>query len=213
MNCSIKLSDMSEVNKSLDVIAGELKGIRNILASMWHSRYSKDETDMVSPEIYSDEYISTEECAKRLGVTDQTIRNWILQGKKRNKTKGFEGWVQGVHYIVIPAGAKKQLNCGSSIKKQQKSGAIARTRKGAASARTRKAGASAMTPKGAASARTRKGAASARTRKGAASATTRKGGASARTWRYGASARTPKDRASARTPEGAASARTRKIPK
>jgi len=109
MNCSIKLSYMSEVNKSLDVIAGELKGIRNILASMWHSRYSKDETDMVSPEIYSDEYISTEECAKRLGVTDQTIRNWILQGKKRNKTKGFEGWVQGVHYIVIPAGAKKQL--------------------------------------------------------------------------------------------------------
>ena len=64
---------------------------------------------MVSPEIYSDEYISTEECAKRLGVTDQTIRNWILQGKKRNKTKGFEGWVQGVHYIVIPAGKKKQL--------------------------------------------------------------------------------------------------------
>jgi hypothetical protein len=90
---------MSEGNKSLDVIAGELKGIRNILASMWHSRYSNNETDMVSPEIYADEYISTEECAKRLGVTDQT----------RNKTKGFEGWVQGVHYIVIPAGAKKQL--------------------------------------------------------------------------------------------------------
>ena len=62
---------MSEVNKSLDVIAGELKGIRNILASMWHSRYSNDESDMVSPEIYADEYISTEECAKRLGVTDQ----------------------------------------------------------------------------------------------------------------------------------------------
>jgi hypothetical protein len=100
---------MSEINKSLNIIAGELKGIRNILASMWHSRYNNAETDMVSPEIYADEYISTEECAKRLGVTDQTIRNWILQGKKRNKTQGFEGWVQGVHYIVIPAGTKKQL--------------------------------------------------------------------------------------------------------
>ena len=66
----------------LSDIAAELKGIRNILASMWHSRYQAGETDQVSPEIYADEYISTEECARRLAVSDQTIRNWILQGKK-----------------------------------------------------------------------------------------------------------------------------------
>ena len=100
---------MSDISKELSVIAGELKGIRNILASMWHSRYNNKETDQFSPEIYADEYISTEECAKRLGVTDQTIRNWILQGKKKNKTDNFMGWVQGVHYIVIPAGKTKQL--------------------------------------------------------------------------------------------------------
>jgi hypothetical protein len=99
----------SDIAKELSVIAGELKGIRNILASMWHSRYSNKETDQVSPEIYADEYISTEECAKRLGVTDQTIRNWILQGKKKNKLDNFTGWIQGVHYIVIPAGKTKQL--------------------------------------------------------------------------------------------------------
>lgn len=100
---------MADVSKELSAIAGELKGIRNILSSMWHSRYNTGETDQVSPEIYADEYISTEECARRLGVSDQTIRNWILVGKKKNKTDAFKGWIQGVHYIVIPTGNKKQI--------------------------------------------------------------------------------------------------------
>ena len=89
----------------LSDIAAELKGIRNTLASMWHSRYQAGETDQVSPEIYADEYISTEECARRLAVSDQTIRNWILQGKKGS---GY-GWTQGVHYITIPVGPRKQI--------------------------------------------------------------------------------------------------------
>ena len=72
---------------------------------MWHSRYQAGETDQVSPEIYADEYISTEECARRLAVSDQTIRNWILQGKKGS---GY-GWTQGVHYITIPVGPRKQI--------------------------------------------------------------------------------------------------------
>lgn len=100
---------MAEANKDLQAIAAELKGIRNILASMWHSRYSNKETDQVSPEIYADEYVSTEECAKRLGVTDQTIRNWILQGKKKQPGQRFKGWTQGIHYIVIPVGTKKEM--------------------------------------------------------------------------------------------------------
>ena len=86
-------------------VTAELRGIRNILSSMWHSRYQNEETDLVSPEVYSDEYISTEECARRLNVTDQTIRNWILQGKKK---KDF-GWQQGVHYIVMPVGSHKKM--------------------------------------------------------------------------------------------------------
>ena len=88
---------------ALHDVSAELKGIRNILASMWHSRYFSEETDQVSPEVYADEYISTEECAKRLNISDQTIRNWILQGKKNPKS----GWKQGLHYIVIPG---KQRN-------------------------------------------------------------------------------------------------------
>ncbi len=69
--------------KALGAITAELRGIRNILSSMWHSRYQDGETDLVSPEVYSDEYISTEECARRLNVADQTIGNWILQGKDK----------------------------------------------------------------------------------------------------------------------------------
>tara|TARA_R100001086_G_scaffold1071_3_gene673 strand:+ start:13301 stop:13738 length:438 start_codon:yes stop_codon:yes gene_type:complete len=93
------------MSTELSDISSELKGIRNILASMWHSRYKDGETDQVSPEIYADEYISTEECARRLAVSDQTIRNWILQGKKGT---GY-GWTQGVHYITIPVGPRKQI--------------------------------------------------------------------------------------------------------
>ena len=76
-------NDAGGVVKALGAVTAELRGIRNILSSMWHSRYQNEETDLVSPEVYSDEYISTEECARRLNVTDQTILNWILQGKKR----------------------------------------------------------------------------------------------------------------------------------
>mgnify|MGYP003109869540 CR=1 FL=1 len=95
----------NSLKKSLENISSELKGIRTVLGAIWHSRYKNDETDLVSPEVYAEEYISTEECARRLNVSDQTIRNWILQGKK--KVKG--GWIQGVHYIVIPRGNTKHL--------------------------------------------------------------------------------------------------------
>lgn len=95
----------NSLKKALEGISTELKGIRAVLGAMWHSRYKNDETDLVSPEVYAEEYISTDECAKRLNVSDQTIRNWILQGKKKQKG----GWIQGVHYIVIPRGQSKHL--------------------------------------------------------------------------------------------------------
>jgi hypothetical protein len=94
------------LKKGLEDIAAELKGIRNILATMWHSRYQDGETDMISPEVYADEYISTEECARRLNVSDQTIRNWILTGKKDPN----KGWTYGIHYINIgKADDRKQI--------------------------------------------------------------------------------------------------------
>lgn len=85
------------LRKSLEEIAYELKGIRNILASMWHSRYSTGETDVSNPEAFADEYISTEECGKRLGVSDQTIRNWISIGMKTPE----KGWKEGLHYVNV----------------------------------------------------------------------------------------------------------------
>jgi hypothetical protein len=83
------------LRKSLEDIAYELKGIKNILGSMWHSRYSNGETDALNPEAFADEYISTEECGRRLGVSDQTIRNWIAIGRKTPD----KGWVEGIHYV------------------------------------------------------------------------------------------------------------------
>jgi len=93
------------LKKNLEDIAFELRGIKHVLSSMWHSRYRNEDTDQVSPEFFADEYISTEECARRLGVTDQTIRNWILVGRKEPD----KGWIQGVHYIMINPLSKKQI--------------------------------------------------------------------------------------------------------
>ena len=94
------------LRKSLEDIAYELKGIKNILGSMWHSRYSNGETDVLSPQAFADEYISTEECGRRLGVSDQTIRNWMSIGRKQPG----KGWVEGIHYInACPNPSKKAV--------------------------------------------------------------------------------------------------------
>ena len=98
-------ADMSYgIRKGLEDIAQELKGIRNILGSMWHSRYSTGETDALCPDAYADEYISTEECGRRLGISDQTLRNWIAIGKK----EPAKGWVEGIHYINVSPGENRK---------------------------------------------------------------------------------------------------------
>ena len=53
------------IRKGLEDIAWELKGIKNILASIWHSRYENNSTDVLNPQAFADEYISTEECSRR----------------------------------------------------------------------------------------------------------------------------------------------------
>jgi hypothetical protein len=92
------------LRKGFEDVAHELKGIKNILASMWHSRYSTGETDVLNPEAFSDEYISTEECGRRLGVSDQTIRNWIAIGRKEPE----KGWVEGIHYVNVSPDHKRK---------------------------------------------------------------------------------------------------------
>ena len=92
------------IRKGLYDISHELKGIRNILSSMWHSKYKNEETDQLNPQAFADEYISTEECAKRLNVSDQTIRNWISIGKKKPE----KGWTEGIHYVNITPDPSKR---------------------------------------------------------------------------------------------------------
>jgi len=98
---------MSDISASIDALKEELRGIKHILSSLWHSKYFTEETDQISPDFYADEYISTTECAKRLNVTEQTVRNWILAGKSKRSKDQKPRWIQGVHYIVIPRGTKR----------------------------------------------------------------------------------------------------------
>ena len=94
------------IRKGLEDIAWELKGLKNILSSIWHTRYAKGETDVLNPEAFSDEYISTEECAKRLNVSDQTLRNWMALGRKTPD----KGWIEGIHYVnASPNPTKKAI--------------------------------------------------------------------------------------------------------
>lgn len=89
------------IRKGLEDVAHELKGIRNILASLWAQKETDEGTATSNPEMYADEYITTEECARRLSVSDQTIRNWIATGRSKTKKNG---WIEGVHYVNINPG-------------------------------------------------------------------------------------------------------------
>ena len=94
------------IRKGLEDIAWELKGIKNTLSSMWHSRYENGETDVLDPNAFADEYLSTEECARRLNVSDQTLRNWMALGRKSPD----KGWIEGVHYVnASPNPTKKAI--------------------------------------------------------------------------------------------------------
>lgn len=88
---------MNGIRKAIEDVAYELKGIKNILNSMWYEKTENKNPVALCPDAYADEYISTEECARRLNVSDQTIRNWIAVGR-RHKDKG---WKEGIHYINI----------------------------------------------------------------------------------------------------------------
>mgnify|MGYP001500857293 FL=1 len=94
------------IRKGLEDIAWELKGIRNTLSAIWHTRYQNEDTDVLNPSAFTDEYISTEECAKRLGISDQTIRNWMALGRKSPD----KGWIEGIHYVnASPNFTKKAI--------------------------------------------------------------------------------------------------------
>ena len=94
------------IRKGLEDIAWELKGIKNTLSAIWHTRYQNADSDVLDPAAFTDEYISTEECAKRLGISDQTIRNWMALGRKTPD----KGWIEGIHYVnASPNPTKKAI--------------------------------------------------------------------------------------------------------
>ncbi len=94
------------LRKGLEDIAWELKCMKNVMTSLWHQQTATGPAVGLDPDAYADEYLSTEECAKRLNVSDQTIRNWIAVGRKTPE----KGWVEGVHYVnVAPDDNKKAV--------------------------------------------------------------------------------------------------------
>ena len=92
------------IRKGLEDIARELKGIKNVLSSMWNAQYQEQGKGAINPELFADEYISSEECARRLSVSDQTIRNWISIGR----TTPDKGWKEGVHYVNVMFDSSKR---------------------------------------------------------------------------------------------------------
>jgi hypothetical protein len=91
-----------EISRYLKKIGTELENVSNALTSIWYSRYENGETDVLDPRCHADEYITVEDCAKRLHVTPQTIRNWIKIGM-HNEGKG---WKAGIHYVNVAGDAK-----------------------------------------------------------------------------------------------------------
>jgi hypothetical protein len=97
---------MTGIRKAIEDVAHELKGIKNILNSLWFEKTKDDKTISLCPDAYADEYVSTEECGRRLNVSDQTIRNWIAVGRN----KADKGWKEGIHYInIAPDPGKKAI--------------------------------------------------------------------------------------------------------
>lgn len=92
------------IRKGLEDIARELKGIKTILSSMWNAQYQEGGAKAINPELFADEYISSEECARRLSVSDQTIRNWISIGR----TNPDKGWKEGIHYVNVMFDSSKR---------------------------------------------------------------------------------------------------------
>lgn len=79
---------ITELSKEVSAINRTLLAIWSLISPSPHGQL---------PLAVDTEYITIEECARRLEISEQTIRNWIVKGKKDP-----DGWVQGVHYITIP---------------------------------------------------------------------------------------------------------------
>ena len=71
---------------------------------MWNAQYQKENNGGINPELFADEYISTDECGRRLNVSDQTIRNWIAVGRATPD----KGWKEGVHYVNVMFDSSKR---------------------------------------------------------------------------------------------------------
>ena len=80
---------------AINQLTVEVRCINRSLLAIWSLLAPQEEAQL--PLGIDREYITIEECARRLEVSEQTIRNWIIKGKKDP-----DGWVQGIHYITLP---------------------------------------------------------------------------------------------------------------
>lgn len=87
----------------LETINGELKAIKHLLAATWREKYLDEMSPRgLTPELFTEEFITVEECAKRLNILEKQIEEFIIVGKRFPD----KGWVLGVHYIIIPHKSK-----------------------------------------------------------------------------------------------------------
>lgn len=97
--------------KAMEAMVHELKGIKHFLAALYREQYlgiNGDIREEYSADLFAEEFITVEEAARRLSVSEQTINNWIVRGA----TDPDKGWVQGVHFIYLPAKNISKKNKG-----------------------------------------------------------------------------------------------------
>lgn len=90
----------------LESIAYELKAIKLLMGATWREKYIDDGTSRgITPELFTEEFITIEECAKRLNMSEEKIQELILLGNRYPE----RGWTMGIHYIIVPTEAKKTV--------------------------------------------------------------------------------------------------------
>lgn len=97
--------------KAMEAMVHELRGIKHFLAALYREQYlgiNGDIREEYSADLFAEEFITVEEAARRLSVSEQTINNWIVRGA----TDPDKGWIQGIHFIYLPVKSKHKRNKG-----------------------------------------------------------------------------------------------------
>lgn len=102
-----RLNDIDNRRKyeAIEKIGVQMESVVSVLGAIW--TVIAPNQDPIYPVSIADEYITIMEAARRLNVTETYITNLILKGIKNPK----EGWVQGLHYIILDSYNKYNDDC------------------------------------------------------------------------------------------------------